>query len=107
MKQRTFTTVLACLLVTLAGTGYTASVFASAASDCRQEALDYGIPAEGLDDYVDGCLASRGELVIEEAVSEYDAPPAEDDAPPAEDDAPLMETEAMPDPLTGDENVAQ
>ena len=66
MKQPRLTTVLAYLLVTLAGIVFSTSVSANAASDCHQEATDYGIADEQLDDYITGCLASRGELYAEE-----------------------------------------
>jgi len=78
MKKSTHTTLTGCLFVMLA-TGYAATASANAASDCRQEAQDYGIVAEGLDDYIEGCLASRGELIVDEAVSMEYAPPGEMD----------------------------
>jgi len=96
MEQLTFTTVLGCLLVTLAGTGYAASASAGAASDCRQEALDYGISAEELDNYIDGCLASRGELLDSDTAEIEYVPPVETD-----------ETDGVPDPQAGDADAAQ
>jgi len=85
--------VLGYLLVTLTGAGGAAFVFADPAGDCRQEALDYGISPEQLDDYINGCLASRGEPVVDDAASADQVPPAEPDV--------------TPDPLAGDTNVAQ
>ena len=38
-----------------------ANTSATAANDCREEALSYGIAAELLDDYVIGCMESSGE----------------------------------------------
>jgi len=88
MKQPIFTTVLGCLFVTLTGTGYTTHASADAAADCRQEARGYGVSAEELDDYIDGCLASRGELMIEDAASMDYVPPDEmDDLPDPLEDA--------------------
>lgn len=90
MKQSTRSAFLGGLFVTLAGYAYMAPVFADAASDCRQEAQDYGIAAEGLDDYIDGCLASRGEFTVEEEIAEDYAPPVEVDEEPV---APMDDTD--------------
>lgn len=79
MSQPSFTTVLGCLFVILAVTGYSASASANAASDCRQEAKEYGIVDEGLDDYIDGCLASRGEPNDAYTEDTGSVPPAEAD----------------------------
>jgi len=97
MQQPIFTTVLAYLLVALSATGYTASASANAASDCRQEATDYGISPELVDEYVEGCLASRGELIEDEAVQVEYEPPAE---PMYEED----QQEALP---VDDDDAAQ
>ena len=96
MKHPTFFTVLGYLFVTLAGTGYASSVSADTVSDCRQEALDYGIATEGLDDYIDGCLASRGELIDGDTADMEYVPPVE-----------TNETDDLPDPQTDDTDVAQ
>lgn len=96
MKQLTFPTVLGYLFITLAGTGYAPFASAGAVSDCRQEALDFGVSTEEIDDYIDGCLASRGEL-IDDGTTEMDY------VPPVETD----ETDDLPDPQTSDTDVAQ
>jgi hypothetical protein len=93
MKQPIFTTLLGCLSVTLAGTVYTAPVSANAASDCRQEAMDYDIAAEQRDDYINGCLASRGELISDDTAGM--------------DDAPVVEQDVLQDSLTGNADAAQ
>ena len=93
MKQLTFTTALGCLCAMLTGTGFTTSVSADTASDCRQEAQDYGVTAEGLDDYINGCMASRGELI--------DSDTADMDYVPPE------ESGDLPDTQTGDYDAAQ
>lgn len=54
-------TVLLVTLVTGAGLVVTGSpVLADVDAECRQEAEDYGIPPEQLEDYVTGCVLSRG-----------------------------------------------
>ena len=105
MKLSLLTTALAYLLVALAGTVCSTSVSANAASDCRQEASDYGIADEQLDDYITGCLASRGELYAEETPDMEYAPADEavemDDAPPDE----VVEGEEMQESSTQDSDV--
>ena len=93
MKKLIFTVVLGRLFVTLAGIGYAISVSASTESQCRQEALDYGVATEMLDDYIDGCLASRGELAGSDTTDLDYIPP--------------VEPENLPDPQTGDTDYAQ
>jgi|GEM_PF-5524111 len=116
MKQPIFTTVLGYLLVTLTGTVYTAPASANAASDCRQETIDYDIPAEQHDDYINGCLASRGELIPDEAVGMDHAPPVELDVPQDSltgdagtgmDYVPPLEPDVPQDSLTGNSDAAQ
>lgn len=93
MKQPTVTSILGCLLVTLAAASHSPSALADTASDCRQEAQDYGISAEELDAYIYGCLASRGELVADDAAGMDYVPPDEMDE--------------LQDSLTGDDDAAQ
>ena len=77
MRQPRLTTALAYLHVALAVMVFSTGVSANAASDCRQEATDYGIADEQLDDYITGCLASRGELYAEETPDMEYAPAGE------------------------------
>jgi hypothetical protein len=93
MRKLIFFTVLGWLFFTLAGTGSVASTSASAESQCRQEATEYDISTELLDDYIDGCLASRGELIDGDTTDVDDIPPVEPDD--------------LPTPQTGDTYVAQ
>jgi len=65
MKQLIFTALSGYLFIVLAGTAYTVPVSANATSDCRQESVDYDIPAEQRDDYIYDCLVSRGELITD------------------------------------------
>ena len=97
MKQPFTTTLLSSLLVALSATAYTASASANAAGECRQEAVDYGISEELVDEYVNGCLASRGELMIDDVGDTEYVPPAE-----PEDEQVLLE-----EPPMGDEDAAQ
>jgi hypothetical protein len=51
------------LVSLLAGAGvivWSLPVLANVEAECRQEAEEYGIPPEQLDDYVTGCVLSRG-----------------------------------------------
>lgn len=96
MRQPTSTTVLGCLFVALAATGYAASASADAASDCRQEAEQYGFAQEGLDDYISGCLASRGEYIDSDTADVEYIPPVE-----------VEETDDLPDPQTNETEIEQ
>ena len=104
MKQLTITTVLGCLFITLTSTCHTASASADTASDCRQEALYYGLSTEELDDYINGCMASRGELFDGDTSGIEYVPPAEMEevSDPQTDD-----TDELSVPQTGDTDVAQ
>jgi hypothetical protein len=97
MKQAFATTLLGYLLAALSAAAYTASASANAAAECRQEAVDYGISEELVDEYVSGCLASRGELMIDDVSdTEYASPSG------PEDEQVLLE-----EPSMGDEDAAQ
>ena len=82
MKKLIFTAVLRSLFVMLIGIGYATSVSASAESYCRQEALDYGIATEMLNDYIHGCMASRGELIDSDTTDLDYIPPVEPESQP-------------------------
>jgi hypothetical protein len=97
MKQAFATTLLGYLLAALSAAAYTASASANAAAECRQEAVDYGISEELVEEYVNGCLASRGELMVNEVSDMEYVPPAE-----AEDEQVPLE-----EPPMGDEDAAQ
>jgi hypothetical protein len=104
MRRSNRTAFLGGLFVTLAATAYIAPVSADAVSDCRQEAQDYGIHAEGVDDYVEGCLASRGELIVEEEVAVDYMPPEEVDREPAVEEETSMDIES---PVESDEEPVE
>jgi hypothetical protein len=77
------------LVSLLAGAGMVAAclpVLANVDAECRQEAEDYGIPPEQLDDYITGCILSRGGNYVQEpAAEDYTAPvEAEDYTAPVE-----------------------
>jgi hypothetical protein len=67
-------------------------VLASVEAECRQEAEDYGIPPEQMEDYVTGCVLSRGgEFTPDPPVPDYNAPPegeVSNDAGMGSEDAP-------------------
>jgi hypothetical protein len=95
MKQTILTTVLGHMLVALSASGYTPSATANAAADCRQEATDYAIAPELVDEYVNGCLASRGEPVVDEVVEvEYESPQEPDYEEDLQGDLPMDDGDA-------------
>ena len=69
-------TALLVSLMSGAGLVFTGlPVLASIDAECRQEAEDYGIPPEQLEEYVTGCVLSRGgDYVQDPGVQEYTAP---------------------------------
>jgi hypothetical protein len=79
MKKLQGTVLLVCLLT---GAGLLVSglpVLASVSEECRQEAQDYGIPPEQQEDYVTGCVSSRGgDYAQDPAMPDYTAPPEGD-----------------------------
>ena len=66
------------LLCLAAGAGMAVAsqpVLANVSAECRQEAEEYGIPPEQMDDYVTGCVLSRGgEYAPDPAVQDTVAP---------------------------------
>jgi len=76
MKKLQDTALLVCLMTgaVLFVTGLPAQ--AGISEECRQEAQDYGIPPEQLEDYVSGCVSSRGgDYAQDPAIQDYTAPP--------------------------------
>ena len=105
MKQPMLTTVLGYLLVTLAGTLGSTGVSANAASDCRQEAKDYDVSPEQLDDYINGCMASRGEYIAED-VNEMDYVPPDESLDQEEEPQESVDVNEM-DYVSPDESLDQ
>jgi hypothetical protein len=58
-----------------------AQEYASIQSQCRQEARDYGIEPEQLEEYVSGCVQAYGGVPDTAPTSEPDAQPADAEAP--------------------------
>jgi hypothetical protein len=76
---------------------------ASVESECRQEAGDYGIPPEQLEEYVTGCVLSRGgDYAPAAAVQDYTAPPEGE----AVND-PGMDGDYVPEPAVEDYSTPQ
>jgi hypothetical protein len=99
------------LLVTLlAGAGMAVvslPVPANVAAECRQEAEDYEIPPEQTEDYVTGCILSRGgeytpEPAVPDAAQDHD-PPADTASTDADDMGGYYTDEAG----TGDGNLPE
>ena len=55
-------------------------------AECRQEAEDYGIPPEQMDDYVTGCVLSRGGNYTQDPVEQNPDPAVQDYTAPPEGD---------------------
>jgi hypothetical protein len=85
MKDTRTTRWLACLALAAGLAGILPQqAIADPAAECRDEAETYAVPPEQLNDYVQGCIASRG--------GNYPDAVSQDDVAPA-DVAPAMEAE--------------
>jgi hypothetical protein len=86
MKKLQGTSLLVSLLAVAGVAVVSLPVLANVDAECRQEAEEYAIPPEQMDDYVTGCVLSRGgnytpAPVVEDpdpALQDYDAPPEGD-----------------------------
>jgi hypothetical protein len=76
MKASMPATFLIPLLLGAAMLTFVQPVLADVGAECRQEALEYGVPPEQMDSYVDGCVQSRGGYTSAEESQEY-VPPQE------------------------------
>jgi hypothetical protein len=68
----------------LAGTGMTVvslTALANVEAECRQESEEYGIPPEQQEDYVTGCVMSRGGNYEPEPVVPDESVPADIESP--------------------------
>lgn len=55
------------------------TVSAGADAECRKEAEDYGIMPELRDEYISGCIESRGGVSVSVSAEEDYVPPSESD----------------------------
>ena len=86
MEKLQGTSLLVSLLAAAGMAVVSLPVLASVEAECRQEAEDYGIPPEQLDDYVTGCIFSRGGNYTPDPVVQDPDPTAQDYTAPPEDD---------------------
>ncbi len=99
MKILRGTSLLVSLLAGAGVTVWSLPVLANVDTECRQEAEDYGIPSEQMEDYVTGCVLSRG--------GNYTPDPADYNAPAegeTSNDA-GMGGDYTPDPAVQDYNA--
>jgi hypothetical protein len=71
------TTFVVPVLIVLGIAATVQPVSASVEAECRQEAVDYGVMPELLDEYINGCIDSRGGASIPSSVEEDYVPPPE------------------------------
>jgi len=77
-KIRTTTLVLAVLMA-MHLTCVAKPVSAGIETECRQEAEDFGVMPELRDDYINGCIDSRGGVSTSASAEEDYVPPSEPD----------------------------
>ena len=68
-----------CVLMVMCVLAGTQAVAAGFDADCRQEAEDYEIMPELRDEYITGCIESRGGVSIPAGTEEDYVPPPESD----------------------------
>jgi hypothetical protein len=73
------TTFVVPLLIVLGISATVQPVSASVEAECRQEAMDYEVMPELLDEYINGCIDSRGGASTPSSVEEDYVPPSESD----------------------------
>lgn len=91
-KIRSTTFVLSVLMV-LGLTAAVQPVSAGVEAECSQEADDYGVMPELRNEYINGCIESRGGTSPSSNVEQVDLQPSESDD--------------TRDPVTDSENVAE
>jgi hypothetical protein len=102
-KNRNKSFVLSMLMLTgLIATVQTVS--ASVAGECQQEAKDYGIESELLDDYIKGCIESRGGEDVSNEAPQSDIQPS--DVQPTEEDV-MNDPAENSDPAEDGYNITQ
>ena len=82
MKKIQDTPLLVSLLASVCAAAVSLPLLANVDAECRQEAEDYGIPPEQLEDYITGCILSRGGNYVQEPVAEDYTAPVEPEASP-------------------------
>jgi hypothetical protein len=75
--------LLACLLSGIGLATASLPLMANIEMECRAEAEEYGVPPEQMEDYISGCVMSRGGAAPEASLEDY-TPPAEDAGESAE-----------------------
>jgi hypothetical protein len=79
MKKISATTPVIPVLVVMCLAYSGQPVLAGVDAECRQEADDYGIMPELRDEYVDGCIESRGGMSAPADIEEDTIPPSTPD----------------------------
>ena len=73
------TTFVVSMLTVLGLTAAAQPVSAGVEAECRQEAEDYEVMPELLNDYINGCIESRGGASTSSSVEKDYVPPSESD----------------------------
>lgn len=79
MKKVRTTALVAPVLMVMCLTCVVQPASAGVEAECRQEADDYGVMPELVDDYITGCIDSRGGMDISAGVEDYYVPSSEPD----------------------------
>ncbi|MGB5439439.1 MAG: hypothetical protein WBN57_08910 [Gammaproteobacteria bacterium] len=79
MKMIRTTTLVVPVLMVMCLTCVVQPVSAEVEAECRQEAEDFEVMPELRDDYITGCIDSRGGMSISASAEEDYVPPSEPD----------------------------
>ena len=93
MNKIRSTTFVLSVLVVLGLAANVQPVSAGVEAECRQEADDYGVMPELLNEYINGCIESRGGTSDSSSVEQVDMQSSESDN--------------TSDPVAGSENVTE
>ena len=93
MNKIRSTTFMLFVLMVLGLAATVQPVSAGVEAECRQEAEDYGVMPELRNEYINGCIESRGGTSTSSSVEQIDVQPSESDD--------------TSNPVTESENVAE
>ena len=79
MKKIRTTTLVVSVLLLMGLAAAIQPVSAGIETECRQEAEDFGVMPELRDDYINGCIDSRGGVSTSASAEEDYVPPSEPD----------------------------
>lgn len=103
MKRIRSTLIMVSVLTAMGLASAMQPVSAGVEAECRQEVEDFGVMPELREDYISGCIDSRGGVSTSAGAEEDYVPPSE----PEEDYVPPSEPDDINSPEAGNENTRE